>query len=366
MILHIDLHTYSYAYTSEIYEVLHYYKLSAKTDSGDYMPLRAHYGYQDLSLSTNDQILCQLINLNYTYSILLDLLKSEKYDDIEVSIMWGGKPKRARAVVDSTFINYKDNEKKQAILYKVRQQTKVLNNYLPIEKIHEQNARDLLGNRNVKRDGYKYNRAVGMTINKLPNGHKFTTDIINDYNLKELFAKEHIRITDHTRKERAKRRRERLRGGNGGALSTIVSTTTKNDTNTSKPVDKKLVNKKREIIDFANTIIKQETMQKGTYNYLDDCKGEEKVWVKSCYRYLLCTLMSDTGEVKLVSTEGVDLSTPAAIKRELSKLENEDKISIDLENSFLELVDEFTDDGEDNKISFKCYIDDYDGYDLYI
>lgn len=364
MILHIDLHTYSYAYTPEIYEVLHYYKLSVKTDNGEYMPMREHYGYQDLSLSTNDQILCQLINLNYTYSILLDLLKSEEYDDLEISIMWGGKPKRARAVVDSTFINYKDNSKKQAILYKVRQQTKELNNYLPIEKIQEKNARDLLGNRNVKRDGYRYNIAVGMTVNKMPYGSQFDDQIISEFNLHELFAKDHIRITDHTWKERAKRRRERLRGGNGVALNTIVSAT--NNKNTSKSVDKKIVNKKREIIDFANTVIKREAMQKGTYNYLDDCKGEEKVWVKSCYRYLLCKLISDTSEVKLVSTEGIDLSTPAAIKRELSNLANEDKISIDLENSYLELVDEFTDDGEENKVSFKLYIDDYDGYDLYI
>lgn len=366
MILHIDLHTYSYAYTPEIYEVLHYYELSAKTDSGDYMPLREHYGYQDLSLGTNDQILCQLINLNYTYSILLDLLKFEEYNDLEISIMWGGKPKRARAVMDSTFINYKDNAKKQAILYKVRQQTKELETYIQVGKIQEQNARDLLGNRNVKRDGYKYNRAVGMTVNKMPNGSQFNNEIINEYNLNELFAKDHIRITDHTWKERAKRRRERLRVGNGVTLSTIDSTTnnnTKKNNNTS--VDRKLVNKKREIIDFANTIIKKEVMQKGTYNYLDDCNVDEKVWIKSCYRYLLHTLLSDITEIKLVSTEGVDLSTPDVVKSELSNLESADKISIDLENSYLELVEEFGDD-EENKISFKCYIDDYDGYDLYI
>lgn len=341
-----------------MYEVLHYYKLSAKLDSGAYMQLREHYGYQDLLLhkSANDQILCQLINLNYTYSILIDLLKSEEYDEIEVSIMWGGKPKRARAVVESPFSNYTTDTKKQAILAKVRLQQKEISKYIAFNKIREANARDLLGNRNVKRDGYKYNRAVGLTLNKMPNGGKFKEDIVDNFNLHDLLSKEHIRITDYTKKERAKRRRERLRSAG------LSSSSKKGGT-------KKAREQKQKAIELGNEVMIREAKQKGTYNYLTVYKEDEKVWIKSCYKYILNTLLNDdSSEIKIVNTIGADLSTLEGIQREVDKLETEDKICIDLDNSYLKLVDEFleNDDSGGNKVTFKEYIDEYDGYDLYI
>lgn len=322
------------------------------------MQLREHYGYQDLSLykSANDQILCQLINLNYTYSILLDLLKNEEFDEVEIGIMWGGKPKRARAVVESPFSNYTTDTKKQAILSKVRLQQKEISKYISLDKIREANARDLLGNRNVKRDGYKYNRAVGMTINKMPNGHKFYEDIIDEFNLHDLISKGHIRITDYTKTERAKRRRERLRSAG------LSSSSKKGGT-------KKAREQKQKAIALGNEVMLREAKQKGTYNYLTEYKEDEKVWIKSCYKYILNTLLNDDSrEIKIVNTIGADLSTPERIQREVDRLEKEDTICVDLDNSYLKLVDEFleTEDSQENKVTFKEYIDEYDGYDLYI
>lgn len=358
MILHIDLDTYGYAYEDGIYEVLHYYKLSVKTGENTYMQLREHYGYQDLSLykSAIDQILCQLINLNYTYSILLELLKTEEYDELEIGIMWGGKPKRAKAVVESPYSNYTTDAKKQAVLYKVRQQQKKISEYIPLAKIREANARDLLGNRNVKRDGYKFNRAVGLTVNKMPNGRKFNSDIIDEFDLYDLLSKDHIRITDFTKRERAKRRRERLRGKG------LSSSSKKNGT-------KKVRDQKQKAIQLGNEVMRREAKEKGIYNYLSEYQEEEKIWIKSCYKYILNMFLNDdTSEIKLLNTIGADLSSLEGIEKELYRLENEDTISIDLDNSYLKLVDEFSEDteGEENKITFKEFIDEYDGYDLFI
>lgn len=384
----ITIHQYGYALDTKdrkYYRTLHYYNIQVMTDSGAYMQTREDYGYQreDYELdSWQDQIECQLYNLSYAYGLILDLLDKEDYDTVEVDLLWGGKPKRAMVVVDNPHSNYGDDKvRKRTFLLDVRRKIGRLKGYVDSGKVtmQEDNAKDKYHLSKVSRDGYKYNKAVALSVNKTASGDKIPQDIICDYNLYDVIT--NSRDLSQIQKER--RARRKAAGRNGGDRLTGNSKKAQKNRETVEyglKIQLKEAQAKGQDTTYLESLIAAKSADKASdtdnsnYNYLDTIPLTGREWVTNCYRDILHKIKDeDNSDIVLINSWGHRLhKTTKQLQNDLDMLKR-GIIRYNLQNMYIvdavEYEDEF--DADDcNYLAFNIgikltdYIDDYDANDI--